>query len=108
MLKTNVLNQGYRFALITAPNFTIIGELKETGELFLHCTPIRNWSVSTYKYFLECMNIVKDSAKEGGIDTLYAFAPDTFQKFVSMAGFEPVEQFDVDGSYWTLYEQETA
>ncbi len=102
-LKTN----GVRFTIFKEPRFEIIGEIKHTGELFLHSSPIKSWSKSCYLSFLEAMNIVKEQALLNDFKEVYAFCPMRKLKFISMMGFHLLNTYTVDDEPWVLGCQKT-
>lgn len=89
-----ILADGDRFNIIEDPNFTMIGELKPTGAaLFIHCTPIKEWSHTRYKECLLAVATIKKAAKQEGFNMIYCLVPEERQKFVTRFGFKILKTY---------------
>lgn len=100
------------FDLLWCENFKVVGETKETGELFLHLEFIKNWCKGTYMQCLAAIDTIKDAARKKGHDYIWAFIDGSdvkLLKFEYMMGFEFVEGYKnvVTGAEYILLRQGT-
>jgi hypothetical protein len=95
---------GNRFPLVVTKDYTVEGELKDTGELFLHLAPLTKWSKTVCHHLLETMVNIKVAAEGRGIKHLYTLIPDEKKvvHFNLMMGFEPIERY---GEYILMWQR---
>lgn len=97
-----------RFNLVENDTFSVDGEIV-CDRLCLHIPYIKKWSASTYKAMLEALDSIKVSAKDQGLEYVYAIVPEGNTKIGSIFGFSAkgVLLSGLTKSQYVLMEQAT-
>lgn len=87
MLTVTLNEVGYRFELLYTDRFKLQGELKTSGDLFIHLD-VTTWAPSVYKEILLAVKDIKTVLSQKGHKYLWCFIPIEKAKLASIFGFE--------------------
>lgn len=103
-----LITPGTTFDFNRCDDYTLSGEIKKTGDLFLHLTDVSKWTPSLYKKLLGELVNIKVAAGTRGLDKIYVFVPNQpkLVKFETQFGFLAESIYkDVYGDQWILMSQ---